>query len=163
MAAQENRAAPGRSDSGDHVGALRACADRLDLHDAELAELVDDECSDGALVAGRVRARRRDESAREADQLLLPLGEEAKERRLGLDRRGSSARHRRCEKVSIARAIRIIPSSISSGSRASEMRTRPSPPGPKTSPGATATRSSSSRRNVKSLDDRPEAETFTSM
>src|SRR5262249_20459612 len=66
-------------------------------------------------------------------------------------------------KVSIACAIRATPWTRTSGSTANEMRTSPWPPGPKTSPGATATWSLSRRRRVKSHDVIPAAATSTSM
>ena len=118
-------------------GRSAARADRLDPGDAELAQLLDDQRRDRALVAGRVRARRRDELARELDELVAARAQVLDERRVAaaascrerLDRRARSA---------------PCPRRATSASTANEMRTRPSPPGPNTSPGATATRSSSS-------------------
>ena len=56
--------------------------------------------------------------------------------------------------------MRPSPSSSKGGSTAREIRTRPWPPGPKTSPGATATSNSSSSRSVKFIDESLESENY---
>ena len=93
----------------------------------------DDERRHGALVAGRVRARRRDELAGELDQLVAPRAQELDERRVGRRPRSCRERLDRLRDPRHALGEHVRPR------RANEMRTSPSPPGPNTSPGATAT------------------------
>ena len=81
VAAEDQRASAAPPDVREQVRPLLARAGRLDPRDAELAQLLVDERGHGALVAGRVRARRRDELAGELDELVAPRAQVRDERR----------------------------------------------------------------------------------
>ena len=71
MAAQGQPGAVSRARyAGDHALSLAGGTDKLDVVDAERAKASADSRRDGSLVAGRVRARRRNELSGELDKIV---------------------------------------------------------------------------------------------
>src|ERR1039458_2465455 len=152
----------GAGQSRNNVRSRFFCGQLPYVGDSQGSESFGEQFCRCSFITRRVRTWGRDEAAREVQQFAFPSSQKVLEAKSSLfvgdvcaKRASHFAAFDRCNNP----PSRRIPSSISRTSPASETRTKPWPPGPKTSPGATATFSSLRSFIVKSIADMPASAT----